>query len=912
MSMTKGTRFGTYEIERLLGVGGAGEVYRARDTTLNRHVAIKVLRPEVAANPQRLARFSLEAQFLASLNHPHIAQIHGLEHIGGVRALVMELVDGPTLADRIARGAIPVADALAIAAQLADALEAAHEKGIVHQDLKPANIKVRADGTVKVLDFGLAKGIDASSHAGLDAMTSPTLTLHGTCADAIVGTAAYMSPEQARGHGVDTRADIWAFGCVLYEMLSGRAAFPGTTASDHIAAILRCEPDWAALPETTPPSLRRLLRRCLQKELERRLPVIAAARMDIEDAAGEVGRTDDASPVVTSGSHEGVWRRATIAAGVIAVIAIAVAGWTVTRPTPTAAAITFTLPPPERQQYLSIPAGASRHYSVAGSISVSPDGRSVAFVTVDDHRGSADATTGQARLHVRSLGSQDLRMLPGTDGATAPFWSPDGRFIGFVADGHLKKVAVAGGPVVTLAEHVAGRASWGSRGIILYRHDPGGRLYRIADSGGEATAVTTLDPLRDEFVHVLPFFLPDGRRFLFLARSRDNAKAAIYLAALDSDSRTRLVDVNSQPDYSSGYLLYQRSGTVMAQPFDERQGRLTGDAAPVVQGVDTDPFNGNAALSVSANGVLIYRTESGTGGSGRLTWFDRGGKALGTVGEKGFFRYPRVSPDAKHVVATFSKDEISNDLWQIDVNRNIATRFTFRQDDDFWPTVWSPDGERVVFSSSQSRKGVFDLYEREAAGARAEHLLWQSGETKSGSGFSPDGRLLLVDRWVRPGTSDIWALPMTGERKPFPLIQTPFSEHSGVFSPSGRFIAYVSNDSGANQVYVQPFPPTGARVQLSVENGWSPVWTADGRTILYSTSDQHFMAVDVTTAGSTVHAGSPRTLFMQRSIGGGLNRFTVDPSGQRFLLVVADQKPSAPPITVVLNWPSLLARNRQP
>jgi Tol biopolymer transport system component len=531
----------------------------------------------------------------------------------------------------------------------------------------------------------------------------------------------------------------------------------------------------------------------------------------------------------------------------------------------------------------------------------------VAFVAVDDNRRAPDAGSGQAVLYIRSLGSEQSRLLSGTDGASHPFWSPDGRFVGFVAGGALQKVAVAGGPPVRLAEHAGGRASWSPRGVILYRGEQG-RLYRISDSGGQPTPATTIDRSREESTHAHPLFLPDGRRFLFLALSGDRLKHAIYLASLDSDSRTRLVDVTSQPDYWAGHLLYQRGGTVMAQPFDDQHGRLTGDAVPVVEGVDHDPFNGNAAFSVSANGVLIYLRGPATGGSGRLTWFDRSGTPRGAIAEKGDYRYPRLSPDARHVAVTFSKDQASMDLWQIDLERNVQTRFTFHPDDDFWPSVWSPDGQRIVFSSSRTKKGVFDLYQRPAAGATADELLWQTSETKSATSFSPDGRILLVDKWFFPaGTSDIWAFPMARDRKPFPVLETPFKENSAVFSPSGRFIAYVSNDSGANQVYVQPFPPTGARVQLSIDNGWSPVWTADGRTVLYSTSDQRFMAVEVTTSGATVHAGPPRMLFMQRNIGGGLNSFTVDPSGQRFLLVVPDQKEFAP-ITVVLNWPSLLAK----
>ena len=525
-------------------------------------------------------------------------------------------------------------------------------------------------------------------------------------------------------------------------MLAGRPVVPGKTASDHIAAILDGDPDWTALPVTTPLSIRRLLRRCLEKESARRLPDIAVARLEIDDAAGDPGGAAEAAATVTSRSRDRVWRSATAAAVVIALVAIGFAAWSAMRPSPMAAPITFTLPPPEGLRYLAI----------YGSLSLSPDGRTVAFVAIDTTGRLAAADTGAGALYIRSLGSQGARRLSGTDGASSPFWSPDGRFVGFVAGGNLKKIAVAGGPPVTLAEHPTGRSAWSAQGVILYnRDDDSTGLYRIPDTGGQPTRVTELDRSGDELGHVHPMFLPDGRRFLYLGGGKDRSKSAIYLASLDSQTRSRLVDVHSQPDYAAGFLLYQRGGAVMAHPFDEKQGRLTGDAVPIAEGVDTDTINGRAVFSASANGALIYRSGSATGGSGRLTWFDRGGKTLGTVAENGFYRYPRVSPDGRHVVVTFSQDEVGMDLWQIDLARGVPTRSTFHPDDDFWPSVWSPDSQRVVFSSSRTRKGVFDLYQRSATGAATAELLWQSGESKSPSGFSPDGRILLVDRWMNRG-----------------------------------------------------------------------------------------------------------------------------------------------------------------
>jgi eukaryotic-like serine/threonine-protein kinase len=905
----EGQRIGPYQITAWIGAGGMGEVYRARDARLGRDVAIKVLPRVLASDPDRLARFDREARMLASMNHPHIGAIYGVEQSDGVPTLILELVEGPTLADRLAAGPIPLPESLGIARQIAEALEAAHARGIVHRDLKPANIKITPDGSVKVLDFGLAKAV--ASDAVQDLSLSPTVPVSGRHEGVILGTPAYMSPELARGRTADKRTDIWAFGCVVYEMLTGRPAFTGETVSDHIAAILEGEPDWTVLPVTTPPSIRRLVRRCLEKDSARRLPDVAVARLEIDDAAGEAGTAAEAAATVTSRSRVRVWRGATAAAVVIALLAIGFAAWSAMRPSPMAAPITFTLPAPEGLRYLAI----------YGSLSLSPDGRTVAFVAIDTTGRLAAGDTSPGALYIRSLGSQAARRLSGTDGASSPFWSPDGRFVGFVAGGNLKKIAIAGGPPVTLAEHSMGRSAWSTEGVILYnRNDGAPGLYRIPDTGGQPARVTEVDRSGDELGHVYPIFLPDGRRFLFLGGNKDRAKSAIYLASLDSQTRTRLVDVYSQPEYTPGFLLYERGGAVMAHPFDETEGRLTGIAVAIAEGVDTDTINGRAAFSASANGALVYRSGPATGGSGRLTWFDRSGKTLGTVAENGFYRYPRVSPDGRHVVVTFSKDAVGMDLWQIDLARGVPTRSTFHPGDDFWPSVWSPDSQRVVFSSSRTLKGVFDLYQRSATGAANAELLWQSGETKSPSGFSPDGRILLVDRWMNPGfRGDIWALPMTGDRKPFPLIETAaFNEHSAVFSPSGRFIAYVSNDSGVRQVYVQPFPPTGARVQLSTGNGSSPMWTSDGRTVLYATlldptssrtfvAGTGFMAVDVTTSESTVRAGSPRMLFVQRHIGGGMNNFAVDPSGQRVLLVVPDQNVPAP-ITVVLNWPSLLSK----
>jgi Tol biopolymer transport system component len=877
-----GQHLGVYQVLAPIGAGGMGEVYRARDTTLARDVAVKVLPPAVTADRDRLERFEREARLLAALNHPNIAHVYGFEKATGIPALVMELVEGPTLLDRIAKGPIPLDEALAIAKQLASALDAAHERGIVHRDLKPANIKVRADGTVKVLDFGLAK----ATGGDLEADLSQAVTAAGTFAGVLLGTPAYMSPEQARGQAVDKRTDIWAFGCVLLEMLTGRAAFARDTLSDTIAAILEREPDWQ-LPAPAA-SVRPLLQRCLEKDARNRLRDIGDA-MALVDAAT---RAVDAAPASRARER---WLGGIAAAAVIS--ATALGAWIFSRPAAAPSELMrFAVPPPDGQRIA--PGDAA-----SGAIALSPDGRQIAFV--------AGPTPVQSMVFLRSLDSLTARPLPGTEGAAQLFWSPDGRYLGFAhagsgGRGKLLKIAVSGGSPHELTDTGAGRAAWSPQGVILFV-GPDRRLYTISETGGQPTRVTELDESRQEVLHNWPVFLPDGRRFIFHARSRTAANSALFLGSLDSPKRTHLVDALSSAEYGSGHLLFQRDGTLMAQPFDEKAGRIAGDAIPLVERVMYNGNSGRVAASVSSSGNLVYRR--GASELSRLTWLDAGGRATGTVGAEGFYFDTTLSPDGRWIAVTRAdQPSAPGDIWLIDVERGTPTKLTSDRADDNTP-VWSPDARHIVFASN--RRGQFDLYRRASGGAAADELLFESADDKLPSAFSPDGALLFFNRRLGPERrGDIWALPMSGGGQPFEVLGTPFIEGNASLSPDGRWMVYGSDDEGG-QAFLQPYPPKGnRRVRLSTTGGLVPKWVAGGKQIVYVTIDRRFMAVDLTIAGGEIRPSPPRELFrhsIRRETPRLVKDYAVDATGQRFLVAApTEEGDGESPLYVMLNWPASL------
>ena len=754
-----------YRIVSKLGEGGMGAVYLATDTKLNRDVAIKVLPENFAADPDRLARFTREAQVLASLNHPNIAAIYGVED----RALVLELVEGKTLA-----GPMPLDEVLPIARQIAEALEYAHEKGIIHRDLKPANIKVTPEGRVKVLDFGLAKALTGET-AGADPASSPTLTMRATMAGVIMGTAAYMSPEQARGQNVDRRSDIWAFGVVLYEMLTGRQMFGGDTVSDSLAAVLKTDPDWSAIPPQTPMAIRRLLRRCLERDRMRRLSDIGDARLEIDEAMAGIA---EPSPEAAPERPRRAFGWLNLAAGVVGLagLAVAVVHFRETQPDPVP--VRFQIPAPEKTEFGQ------------GGMALSPDGRRLAFVVT--------AGSGQSMLWVRSLDSVDARALPGTEGAQyVPFWSPDGRFIGFGAARTLKKVDASGGPPQALCE-IPGQilgGSWSRDGTILFGYNAGG-LYRVAQSGGVPAKATTSDEAHGELGHLRPWFLPDGRHFLYVARTANPQDFAIYLATIDGKERKRLVASRQSGVYAPpapgaeyGHLLFLRDTTLMAQPMDPKRFDLAGEPFLVADQVGSVLALGY--FSVSANGVLAFRNGAASFFRyAQLAWFDRAGKPQGLLGPPAPYSGSlSMSPDGQRVAAEQTDGSGNRDIWVLDVARGVPARFTFSTAQDREP-VWSPDGSRLTFMSDRTAGNIPAIYWKAANGSGDEELLLKTGTASMPLAWSPDGRLLLYETLDSKTGWDFWVLPVLPSRAdPAPYLRTPFRENQGQFSPDGRWMA---------------------------------------------------------------------------------------------------------------------------
>jgi serine/threonine protein kinase len=881
MALRIGTRLGPYEILSPIGAGGMGEVYRARDTLLGRDVALKVLSPTLAGDSQYMARFQREAQVLASLNHPNIAILHGLQESDGVRALVMELVEGPALSERIRLGPIPLEEALPIARQIAEALETAHERGIIHRDLKPANVKLTQDGAVKVLDFGLAKALD--DDGATSSANSPTITMAATRAGVILGTAAYMSPEQAKGKRVDRRGDIWAFGVVLYEMLTGKQMYLGETAAETLAFVMTKDAALDALPAVTPPAIRHLLRRCLERDPRRRLQAIGEARILLsEDHPLAL-----AAPPAPAPSRP-VTLVAALGVALIAVLALAFLAFVHFRETPLEPSVSrFGIPSPEKAGFFN------------NNPLISPDGRKLAFVATSE---------GKQLVWVRPLDSLVAQPLSGTDGALLPFWSPDSRFIVFSASGKLKKVEAAGGPPQTLCDTqpFALGGSWSRDGTIIFGSNSG--LLRVSSAGGVPTPLTSLDSSRHERGHLWPQFLPDDRHFLYLAASNQSENSAIYLASRDSaKDRRQLVRAAYNAVYApsvkygrgqlSGYLLFVREGTLMAQPFDEKRLELAGEAFPVAEQVGL--YLDLAFFSVSSNGVLAHR--AGGGQNTQLAWYDRAGKQLQTVGPPGDNESLALSADETRVAVT--RQEASNrDLWLIDLARNSSSRFTFHAAADLMP-VWSADGARIAFASM--RDGPASLYQKVSSGAGNDELLLKSsGINLFPQDWSRDGRYLLYASVDSKSGFDLWVLPLDGDRKPIPFLQTQFREWQGQFSPDAKFIAYTSDESGKAEIYVQPFPVSGAKWMISAGGGSQPRWRRDGKEIFYLSLERKLMAVEVKTARG-LEAAIPKPLFQTRIQGSTLSpgsRYAASANGQRFLISSAPEELASAPITLVLNW----------
>ena len=875
-SLASGDRLGPYEILRLIGRGGMGEVYLGRDTTLNREVALKVLPDRHRLDAQRLARFDREARILASLNHPNIATLHGRETSSDFQALVMEFVDGDTLAECLCAEPLPLDRSLRIARQIVDALDSAHAHGIIHRDLKPDNVKVRPDGTVKVLDFGLAKAYEANEHRDARYSTVTVAPEHG---QALIGTMSYTSPEQTRGLEVDTRADIWSFGCVLFEMITGRRAFDGPTNSDVIAAVLDREPDWTSLPATTPARVRRVLRRCLEKDAGRRLRHIADARADLEDAETE---HDLPAPAQTRMPSYG--RLAIAGAVVTAVAAGFFLGTRGQAPSTSIGPTQFVLLPPEGTAF-----GAGV-LDRTPSVAIAPDGTRVAFVATD--------RAGRRQLWIRPIRSFTAEPLAGTDGAGEHFWSPDGAFIGFFADGKLKKVAVSGGTVTTLADASNGSGgTWSRNGVILFAPSTQSGLFRVPASGGAATPVTAVEA-PGEYGHVYPQFLPDGRHFLYLDRALPERKG-IYIGSLDDTSRTRIIEARERARFAlPDRLLFLREGRLMSQRLDPRTFQISGDPVAVADSVAFIATDGRASYDVSDDGVLVYRA-NGLLAASQPVVVDRAGRTIETVGEPGDYQTARFSPDGS-TIATERHDlrTSTGDLWLIDLNRGSTSRLTFDGMHNN-RAVWSPDGRRVVFTGRPD--GVRNLHLKDVGAERDEPLL-TPGPDRNPSDWSADGLRILYSEGTAP-KRDIWYLSLSDQR-PMPYLRTDFDEWEARFSPNGRWVAYQSDETGKSEVYVRSFPYGGGKRQISANGGEAPRWSRDGRELFF-VGHQSVQGVQVQTDGPFT-AGVPRVLFTAdlRSGPATTAEGWFDVSGQRFLIVPNPPGPMPPalPITVMLNW----------
>jgi len=860
-----GNKLAHYDITGHLGTGGMGEVYQATDSKLGRSVAIKVVPDAFRDDADRMARFAREARVLASLNHSNIAGIYGVEESGGRMFLVMEFVPGETLADQIKRGSRSIDDALAIARQIADGLQSAHDNGIVHRDLKPANIKITPQGKVKLLDFGLAKAF-ATEAAEVNLSNSPTLSMAATNAGVIMGTAAYMSPEQAKGKETDRTCDVWAFGCVLYEMLTGRAAFEGETLGEILGGVFKSEPDWAALPPTTPPAIISLLKRCLQKDRSRRMRDIADAGFQIEEAMSEPARQTVAPPAPQ--------RRKSRERLLWITVTLAIASGLVLRMLYNRVAPVDTT---EMRLEISTPPGAD-----LSGFAISPDGRQlICQATVD----------GKNLLCLLRLGADAAQPLAGTENGSFPFWSPDNRSIGFFAGGQLKRIDIDGGLVQTLAEaplNTRGGA-WSPDGTIVFTHSSIEPLYRIPARGGKAEEATELQsPHRG---HRYPRFFPDGRHFMFFAFGPTESQG-IYVASLDSKQSKRLLDSDSAAVFAPPeYVVFSRQGAVLAQRVDLETFQPIGDPLPVArQAAGYWGTIADVALSGSFAGPLAYRSDAG---EVQLRLVDRSAQPMGTLGgpDSGQPSDLRISPDGR-TLALGRMVNGNRDVWLVETTRDTRQRFTSDPAREFDP-VWSPDGTRLVFGST--RKGVLDLYEKSVNGG-TEMLLYETSESKNGMDWSRDGQWLLFATQSPKTARDLWALPMNGEKKPVAVAQTVYEEADARFSPDGRWIAYTSNESGRFEIYVQPFPGPGKRTQISTGGGRMPQWRRDGKELFYLSADSRLMAQSVVLNGPKAEPGTAMALL---SLPAGTN-YAASPDGQRFLINEITKTPS--PITILLNW----------
>jgi eukaryotic-like serine/threonine-protein kinase len=882
MALASGTKLGPYEIQSPLGAGGMGEVYRARDTRLDRTVAVKILPSHLSANPDAKQRFDREARVISSLSHPNICHLYDVGSQDGIDYLVMEFLEGENLADRLRRGPLPPEQVLRYAMEICDGLEKAHRSGVIHRDLKPGNIMLTKTG-VKLMDFGLAKAVNPST-SGLTATlvsaeAGQPLTAQGT----VLGTFQYMAPEQVEGKEADRRSDIFSLGAVLYEMATAQRAFEGKTAASTIAAILAAEPKpISAIQPLSPPMLDSVVKGCLVKDPDDRLQTAHDVKLQLKWIAESSGQT--ARPVQTATAKESREALAWVVCGALTAILIAGAiRWQNSKP-------------PEQNMYFPAPLSFP-----ARDVSVAPNGHTIAVVA---YRESA----GKNAIWIYELGSQGPRSLADTEGASYPFWSADGRFLAFFADGKLKKLDVSGGQVQVLCDAPSGRGgTWNKDGVIVFTPDasPGGSLYRVSASGGTPTRISNPDANRGESSHRWPLFLPDGKHYLYMAANFAGRKDtdAIFVGSLDSNEKRFVVQATANAAYAApGYLVFYHDKTLLAQPFDLKRFALTGEATTLLTEIQYQPQVARAVFAVSDSGLLVAQTGSGVALS-QPVWFDRKGNDVGAVGKPDVYGNVSIAPNGRSVALDKTEMESQNiDIWEYELQRDSAKRLTFGVGFEMLP-VWSPDGTRLVYSSNQML-GT-DLYMKNADGTQEEKSIAQDEFAKFSSDWSRDGKHILYNR----GT-DLWLLTLP-ELKASLFLKAMSILRDGRFSPDGRWVAYASNETGKWEIYVTSFPEARGKWQVSTGGGEQPRWRGDGKELFYLSSDRKMMAVSVT-AGANFDADPPVALFQatprQPVTSTDQSVYDVTRDGQRFLINTPVKQVEAPPMSVVLNWSAKLNR----
>lgn len=880
--LTAGTKLGPYEILAAIGAGGMGEVYRARDTRLERTVAVKVLATHLSSNPDLRQRFEREARAISSLSHGNICHLYDVGHQDGIDYLVMEYVEGETLADRLRRGPLAPEQVLKLGIELADALEKAHRAGFVHRDIKPGNVMLTKSGA-KLLDFGLARtsgrAVAAAGSSAVATMTSAKpLTQEGT----LVGTYQYMAPEQIEGGEADARTDIFALGVLLYEAATGRMPFPGKTQASVIAAILASDPPlMSSLQPLTPVGLERVVRTCLAKDSDDRIQTAHDVKLDLEWVR-DSGQQQ--APTVRARRGRDLWWTAAV---VILLAGAIVAMLVKARPAP--AVLRFSVLPP----------GGNPERVASGFPALSPDGKDVALLGADSR--------GVLVLWVRALSSAEAKALPETDRATFPFWSPDGRQIAFFADRKLKKIGLDGGRPEFVADVSSGRGgSWSRAGTIIFAPGLNSPIMRVSASGGEVQPVTDLDASRGEISHRFPSFLPDGKHFLYFIRATSDDVSGVYVGTLGSREKRRILRDSSNAIFANGYLLFVRGEELFAQPFDSKALALTGEPRQLATGVSYIRAYDGAEISASAAGTVVFGPEYAP--FSRLVWLDRSGAEVGGVGQPGYLRSPRISPDGSRIAyMRFDPRTNDGDMWLYDLRRNSDARLTYQP---MWyaPVVWSPKGDQLAYTGN--RKGSWSIFVRDL-GSDKERELPKPGETASYSrptSWSPDGQYIAYQNSDPKRAWDMWIVPTDGG-KPFPFVATEFSETDGEFSPDGKWLAYVSDEGGAPDVYIRSFPGAGAKVRISNSGGGRPKWRQDGKELLYVDRDDNVMSVDL--SGGPERASAPRKLFRLTNLVGDVLASTAldfSTDGNRFLVQESVKSDYIPRVEVIVNWPEELKK----